>query len=269
MHPGVEASTVDGLRIAFERTGAGPNLVLLPGYVGDGRGTFGPQLDALSDAFTVIAWDNPGSGASDDPPEASTLSDFADWLAALLANLRVDRAHVLGISFGGAVALEFCLRHPTIARSLILAGAYAGWAGSLPPEEVARRLEQALSLADEPPETFVDTVLGSMFSDAVTEDVVEAFALNLRRFHPSGLRTMARAVASADLRDRLAEIEVPTLLLYGSSDVRAPLDVGQAIHASIPGSKLVVLDGVGHVSTLEASERFNSEVRTFLGELAD
>ena len=75
---------------------------------------------------------------------------------------------------------------------------------------------------------------------------------------------MARAYADADLRDVLPSIDVPTLLLYGDGDVRAPLDVAEALRAAIPSSKLVVMQGVGHMSSIEAADQFNTEVRQFL-----
>ena len=67
-----------------------------------------------------------------------------------------------------------------------------------------------------------------------------------------------------DLRDVLPQVQVPTLLLYGDEDVRAPISVGRALHAAIPNSKLVIMHGVGHVSSVEAAEQFNLEVRQFL-----
>jgi len=76
---------------------------------------------------------------------------------------------------------------------------------------------------------------------------------------------MARAVAEADLRDVLPEVDVPTLLLYGEHDVRAPREVAEAIHAGIPGSRLVYLPA-GHLCNVEAAEEFNAEVRAFLQE---
>ena len=75
---------------------------------------------------------------------------------------------------------------------------------------------------------------------------------------------MARALAEADLRDVLRRIAVPTLLLYGDKDVRAPLTVAQDLHLKIPNSTLVVMRGVGHMSSVEAAELFNTEVRGFL-----
>jgi len=75
---------------------------------------------------------------------------------------------------------------------------------------------------------------------------------------------MARSFAEADLRDVFPLIDVPTLLLYGDKDVRAPLNVAEDLHAAIPRSRLVVLPGVGHVSNVEAAEPFTAEVRAFL-----
>ena len=103
----------------------------------------------------------------------------------------------------------------------------------------------------------------TMFSESVPAKALEAFAAALRGFHPAGLRAMARSVAESDLRRMLPTIEVPTLLLYSEADVRAPLNVAEDIHAAIPRSRLVVLPGVGHVSSIEAPERFTDEVRAF------
>jgi pimeloyl-ACP methyl ester carboxylesterase len=82
-------------------------------------------------------------------------------------------------------------------------------------------------------------------------------------FHPAGFRAMARASAE-DLRGALPGIDVPTLLVYGDSDVRAPLTVAESLHAAISGSTLVVLPGAGHVCNIEAPEPFNAVVRAFL-----
>ena len=110
-----------------------------------------PQLEDLSEDFDVVAWDAPGCGGSSDVPAGYRLADYADAVAMLIEALGLDRPHLLGLSFGGGLAIEVCHRHPDLVRSLVLASAYAGWAGSLPAEEVAYRKARALAEIELPP----------------------------------------------------------------------------------------------------------------------
>jgi pimeloyl-ACP methyl ester carboxylesterase len=103
-----------------------------------------------------------------------------------------------------------------------------------------------------------------MFSESAPVEMVDEFAAGISGFHPAGLRAMAQSFAEADLRDVLPRIDVPTLLLYGDADTRAPLAVAENLHALISTSRLVVMPGVGHISSVEAADRFNAEVRAFL-----
>ena len=264
--PAIERIEVDGRPIAFERAGSGgAAVVLLHGYVGDGPATWRRQLEALSDEYTVVAWDAPGAGASADPPESFGMAGYADCLAGFIAALGLDRPHVVGLSFGGALALAFAARHPGIARTLVVVSGYAGWAGSLPPLEAEQRLDQALALSRLPPTQVVDALLPTMFAITPDPATVERFAASLRAVHPQGFRAMARAAAE-DLRDALPDIDVPTLLVYGDRDVRAPSPVPEDLHAAITGSELVVLQGVGHVVNLEVPQRFDDTLRTWLAE---
>lgn len=204
---------VGGLRIAFERAGEGPPLVLLHGGLCDSR-VWHRQLDELSDEFMVVAWDAPGFGRSADPPETFPLPEYADCLAAFVDALSLERPHVLGLSFGGGLALELYRRRPSLPRTLVLASAYAGWAGSLPAEVVAERLESCLREAELPPERFVRDWLPGLLTDAAPAGLADEVVAMMSEFHPVGHRVMARSVAEADLRDVLPRIEVPTLLLY-------------------------------------------------------
>jgi pimeloyl-ACP methyl ester carboxylesterase len=254
---------VDGLRIAYERKGEGPLIVLLHGFVGNSQEWRG-QIDELSDAFTVVAWDAPGSGQSSDPPESFRMAEYADSLAGFVDALDLGRPHVIGLSFGGALALELYRRHPGIPVTLVLASAYAGWTGSLPREVVDQRLEVTLAAADLPPAEFVRALIPTMLSEAAPLEAVDILAAIMSEFHPGGFRTMARALAEANLRDVLPRVDVPTLLLYGDKDVRAPLSVAEDLLTAIPSSTLVVMEGVGHMSNVEAPERFMAEARAFL-----
>lgn len=258
---------VDGLRIAYRRAGQGPPLVLLHGAFSDSR-TWTPQLEQLADEFTVIAWDAPGCGGSADPPETFGRDTYGDCLEGFLRALELERPHVLGLSLGSVLALELYRRRPGIVHSLVLASAYAGWAGSLPPAEVAARTRRAYKDLDRPQAEWVSDYLPTFFSQSVDQEVVDVAETMILESRPAGLGAALRAFAAADLRDVLPTIVVPTLLLYGEADPRAPRHVAEHLHAKIPDSELVFLADAGHDSNLEAPTAFNATVRRFLRQHA-
>jgi pimeloyl-ACP methyl ester carboxylesterase len=257
---------VAGLRIAYQQRGSGPPLLLLHGAVCDNR-VWRVELESLSDAFMVVAWDAPGCGASLDPPEHTRMPEYGDYLAHFIDALGFGAPHVLGHSWGSALALELYRQRPDLVRSLLLVGAYAGWAGSLPPDGVEKRLQFALRTAELRPNAFEPTTMPGLFSDAMPDDRAKELAMVMSEIRPAATRAMAHALAEADLRDVLPHIEVPTLLLYGDADERSPLNVARALHASIPGSTLTVMPGLGHECYLESAQAFEAEVRTFLSRV--
>jgi pimeloyl-ACP methyl ester carboxylesterase len=251
------------LQIAYASAGEGPPLVLLHGGWSDHR-TWRRQLEGLSRDFAVWAWDAPGCGGSSDPPDDWRMSDYADCLAVWLETVGIERPHVLGLSWGGTLALELYRRHPGVPASLVLTGAYAGWQGSLPPEVVSERIERVRRELERPPEEWVGGYIPGFFSDAAPPGLAEEFEAMMRELNPAGTRTMLYAMADADLRDVLPRIRVPALLLYGELDQRSPLSVAQELHARIPSSELVVVPGAGHAACAEKPDAFNDAVRAFL-----
>jgi pimeloyl-ACP methyl ester carboxylesterase len=257
----VEVVRANGLEVAYERAGAGPPLVFVHGAAADSR-MWQPQLEALADEFTVVAWDEPGAGRSSDVPSAFDLADYADSLAAVVEDLDLGPVHLLGLSWGGTVALELYRRRPELVASLILADTYAGWKGSLPAEEVEARvagLKYLLSLsADE----FNPQLPGLFAGDPPAEfiPVLEAIGRDVR---PQSMGTALMVMAEADQRDVLPQITVPTLLIWGELDARSPLYVAEQFEQAIPDAALTVIAGAGHVSNLERPEEFNRAVREF------
>ena len=249
----------NGLEIAYERAGEGPPLVLVHGGAVDAR-MWRPQLAALADEFTVVAWDEPGAGRSSDVPATFAMADYADCLAALIEALALGPAHVAGLSWGGTVVQELYRRHPGLVATLILADTYAGWKGSLPEREVQARVEglrQSLAA-----DTFDPTLPGLFAGDPPSELVLllEEMAADVRR---ESMRTALLVMAQTDQRDLLPRIAVPTLLLWGELDARSPLAIAHELQQAIPNSELVVIPGAGHVSNLEQPEAFNDAVRRF------
>lgn len=257
----MEIIQANGLEIAYERVGGGPPLVLLHGAAVDGR-MWQPQLAALADDFTVVAWDEPGAGRSSDLPQDFRLGDYADCLAALLETLGLGPAHVAGLSWGGTVALELYRRHPQLVATLILADAYAGWKGSLPAEEVIARMDGVQRMLAAPPEDFDPTFPGLFAGDPPADfaPLLEQMAADVR---PQTLDIQLSLMAETDQRDLLPRITLPTLLIWGELDARSPLTVAHQFQQAIPATKLVVIPGAGHVSNLERPRAFNRAIREF------
>jgi pimeloyl-ACP methyl ester carboxylesterase len=257
----VEVVRANGLEIAHARVGEGPPLVFVHGATADSR-MWQPQLAALADEFTVIAWDEPGVGCSSNVPADFGLRDYANCLAALLEAVGLGPAHVAGLSWGGTVVLELYRHHPELVATLILIDTYAGWKGSLPEEEVRARVEGLRQMLAVPAEEFDPTLPGLFAGDPPAEFVplIEEMAADVR---PESVRRQLLLMAEADQRDLLPRITVPTLLIWGGQDVRSPLSVARQFERAIPATKLVVIPHCGHVSNLEQPERVNETVREF------
>jgi pimeloyl-ACP methyl ester carboxylesterase len=259
----VELVRANGLEIAYERVGEGPPLVLAHGAASDAR-VWRPQLAALADELTVVAWDEPGAGRSSDVPADFGLADYAHCLAAVIEALALGPAHVAGISWGGAVVQELYRHHAELVATLILVDTYAGWKGSLPAEEVRARVDATHRALMVPAETFdpARALPGWFAGDPPAEFVplLEEMAATVR---PESLRTALPVMAETDQRDLLPRIAVPTLLIWGELDKRSPLSVARQFEQAIPDAELVVIPGAGHVSNLEQPQRFNEAVREF------
>ena len=257
----MEVVRAHGLEITYERVGAGPPIVFVHGAASDSR-IWAPQLAALADEFTVVAWDEPGAGGSSDVPAAFTLPDYARCLAALIDAVDLGPVHVAGLSWGGTVALELYRLRPDLVATLVLADTYAGWKGSLPAEEVRARAEGVREMVAAGAESFDPTLPGLFAGDPPAEFVplLERMAADVR---PNSMKTALLVMAEADQRDLLARVEVPTLLIWGELDGRSPLTVARQFEDAIPSAELVVIPGAGHVSNLEAPEQFNAAVREF------
>ena len=257
----MEIVRANGLEIAYERVGEGPPLVFVHGAAEDGR-VWQPQLAALADEFTVVAWDEPGAGRSSDLPADFRLADYANCLAMLVEALALGPAHVAGLSWGGTVVQELYRHHPRLVGTLILVDTYAGWKGSLPEEEVRARVDGVLQTLAAPAEEFDPTFPNLFAADPPAEflPLLEEVAAAVR---PESLRTQVLIMGDADQRDLLPRIAVPTLLIWGELDARSPLSVAHEFEQEIPDAKLVVIPGAGHVSNLEQPKQFNQAVREF------
>ncbi len=215
---GMDCVDVEGMRIAYQRAGSGPVLVMLHGAPTDSR-TWRWMLPDLARDHTVIA---------------------------------------------AMLALSLFRNHPDVPASLALVGGYAGWAGSLPPDEVARRLKMFLGMA-ELGDAFDPKSYPGLFSERIPADREAALVAMMREnIRPPTVRAAGYIGAETDLRPVLPTVDVPTLVLHGAADARSPLANAEALHAAIPTSQLVVLPGLGHACVVEDPETCAAEIRRFV-----
>src|SRR5215204_2554479 len=217
-------ASVRGVELYYEEHGRGEPLVLVPGF-GTGLWIWYRQVPAFAERFRTVVFDPRGVARSAAADEPFTMRDLADDLAALLAELRIERAHVLGASFGGFVAQEFALAHPAHTRSLVLCCTSYGGAGHVPPApetlaaiastkglNTAERVRENLLLAFSP--RFVGE------QPAAVERVINLRAENDAPEH-AYLRQLQAAVAF-DAAARVGAISVPTLVITGNADAIVP-----------------------------------------------
>jgi pimeloyl-ACP methyl ester carboxylesterase len=250
--------------IAYRQAGEGPPLVLLHGFLCDSR-CWRTQLEGLSDVFSIFAWDAPGAGASSDPPDSFTVTDWAHCLAGFLDAIGIGPAHIVGLSWGGILAQELYRLYPTRVVGFVFADTYAGWKGSFSESVAQQRLERCRRESWLPPEEFIPVwVPKEFFAELASPDLAEEMAAVVADFHPLGFRLMAQALAETDSTSLLPKIAVPTLLLWGDSDARSPVDVvGAQFRDAIRGAKLVVIENAGHLSNMEQPDEFNAQIRRF------
>lgn len=249
--------------LAWREAGRGPTVVFLHG-LGGSRTAWDPQLRALSDQFRCVAWDMPGYGHSA-PRTPLTFAVIADALAELLDQLKVDRAHLVGESFGGMQAVHTALRYPDRIGRLVLTNTSPafGMNGTDPGDWRRARLEP-LDAGQEPAQ-FASAVLRAISGPLLTGSSLQARIDAFGRISTAGLRAAIECLPTNDVRRELHRVEQSCLVVAGELDEETPPAYAEVLHAGLPRSELVVLPGIGHLAASEAPDRFNELVRSFLG----
>jgi 3-oxoadipate enol-lactonase len=257
------AAEASGVRIAWERRGSGPPLLLVHG-LGYARWGWEPVVDELAEAHEVVLFDNRGIGESDAPLGPYTARMLAEDAIAVLDAAGLERAHVLGASLGGMIALQVALDRPERVDRLVLACTTPGGAGAAPmPEQTVRLMQEAPGLPREVAmRRGVENALAPGADPAVVERIMEH---RLATAQPlAAWVAQAAAGAAFDVWDRVGEITAPTLVLTGDLDVVVDPRNSELLAELIPGARLEVFRGTGHLFFWEEPERFVEVVKEFL-----
>jgi len=257
-----------GAELAYSVQGNGTETVLLIQGLGARAADWGPALPrALAERFRVVLFDNRGTGSSDKPREAWTLDDMTLDALAVLDAVGAERAHVIGVSMGGMIAQLVALDHAARIERLVLLSTNAGGRSAVhpgpemlsvfqpprgtPPEQIMRH---ALELIGAPG-----------WAASHPSEVEELVRLSLEQPTPKyAFSAQLQALLASDRSERVRDIAQPTLVVHGDADRLIPVQNGRLLAERIPGARLEILDGIGHMAMWEAPGKLCRVVLDFL-----
>lgn len=261
-----------GAKIHYSVEGSGPETVLLIMGLGGHATEWGSVFpDDLAKRFRVVRMDNRGIGQSESETRGFTMSDMARDAVAVLDDLGVTRAHVVGTSMGGMIAQTVALEHAERVSRVVLMATTFGGTEAVPPTEAALALFQPIpgeTLAEQRKRS-LHVITGPGFADGnpvLIDDLVQQRV----RVPTSGrvFMTQLDALLQSDRSQRVAQIKAPTLVIHGVDDTLVPVGNGKLLAARIPGARLVLLDHCGHLPHLELPGQCASLITQFLSESA-
>jgi 3-oxoadipate enol-lactonase len=223
------------------------------------------QIPPLSGAHRVIAVDLPGHGRTPPLPGWPRIVDYAEPVAAGLQDLDVASAHVVGLSLGGAVAMQLCLDHPGLVRSLCLINTFPRMSLTLT-AWLKGAVRMSLLLSGRMDDLGA-WVAGGLFPQEGQAVLRREAAARIASTPRRGYLQSISAATRFNVRDRLGEIQAPTLVIASSRDTTVPLRAGRTLAAAIGGARLSLLEGSGHVASVDAADRLNAMLLEFLREV--
>jgi 3-oxoadipate enol-lactonase len=259
----------DGTRIAWDRTGSGPEVVLIHG-LGSSRKRWDRLVPALADAgFSALRLDLRGFGESGPAPGPSGMSEMLDDVRALLEGAGLDRFHLIGHSLGGMISQRLTVEQPERVRSLVLASttSHNGRRASAFARAMVLFSEHGFDrvLSDPELRPRIEPVLREAFPGI--DPPLEMLRIGVEQ--PNAARANAwRACEGFSEKDRLGRVACPVLVLHGSADPLIPLRAGELVRDGIRQAEWIEVAGAGHSLPTERADLFNAAVLDFLARLA-
>lgn len=252
-------------RLAFSEAGVGAPVIFLHG-IGGNRRNWVEQMPAVGRHFRAIAWDARGYGDSEDYPEPLRFPDFASDVGRLLDHLGVPAAHLVGLSMGGRIALDFFEQFPERVLSLGLIDTFAGYDQSFTPaaREKFIELRRKPLLEGKEPRDIAPTVARTLVSSRASPAHIAALVDSMGRLHKESYIKAVEAMTRYERVADLSRVRVPTLIVVGDQDRLTPPGVARDMAAAISGSSLVVIRNAGHLTNIEQPEIFNRVLLDFL-----
>jgi len=223
------------------------------------------QITELARLYRVITPDLPGHGETGPNASTGTVESMARAVSGLIEGLGTTSAHVVGLSLGGAVALQWAIDRPDQVRSLTAVNTFARL--SFARRGLLRMFGRVLLLLTGQMEWLGNWVAGGLFPGTDQRDLRQLAAARIAGNSWRGYLQAALAVTRFDCREGLARIKAPTLVVAGERDTTVPLRPKLELARRIPGARLEVISDSGHVTPIDAADRFNALLLAFLDEV--
>lgn len=250
------------MKLFYETHGTGAPLILIPGFA-SGAWTWAWQAELAND-FRVITFDPRGIGKSPNDVQNPSMATFIADVLAVLDDLKIEKANVLGASFGGFVAMEFAKKFPERLDKLVLACTSAGGANHVRPDiEILRSFTPDANLSiGESIRKFIRPAFNNDFNAEVIEKVCRMREEN--EVSETVYSAQLQVAFSFDFESELNKIEAETLVITGNQDRVVPMPNSLNLAEKLPNATLKVIEGGSHLFFVENADEFNQAIKEFL-----
>lgn len=242
---------VNKMLINYEVTGEGNPVIIMHGW-GQNLDIMYSVVKSLGNDYKVYNIDLPGFGESDEPNYEFTIDDYVSFLNEFININKIKKPIIIGHSFGCRIAIKYAAKSDNV-KALILTGA-----AGLKPKRNARYYVSVYTY-----KFFKQFKDFPFLKHYIREMMENSGSVDYRNSSPIMKKVLINAV-NEDLVDSVAQIKVPTLLVFGANDTATPVWMGEKMNSLIDGSKLVVYDNAGHYAYLERADLFEKDILKFL-----
>jgi pimeloyl-ACP methyl ester carboxylesterase len=263
----MEKVQINGVELAYEIAGAGTPVVLIHGAQGD-QTMFSGLAPALATKYRVLTFDQRGSGLSEKPHTEYSIVQLADDTAALMEHAGFNRAHIVGVSMGGMIALEFALRHSEKTRALVLGCTTPGGphAVRIGGDAFTNAYSTRAMSSEERGRALAEAAFTKSYIEGHPEIVPNMIeARRQRPIDSAALEGRLKAAMRHDVYDRLGQIKCPTLVITGKDDALISWENSRLLAEKIAGAEFVLLEPAGHCFWIEQPEKSRRAMEQFLG----
>jgi 3-oxoadipate enol-lactonase len=254
----------NNINIAYEDCGNGPPLLLLHGFSLD-HTMWSAQVEKLQRSYRLIIPDLRGLGETEDPVQTFSVADMADDAAALLEAVDIPAAAVAGFSMGGYILAQMLVRHPLKVRAAAFVSTQAGADTA---ERAEARVKTMRFVIDEGAKAFAEAFVPQLFSPTYAashpDEVGQTYEV-ISSQRPNSIAMLLDAMRQReDMTPYLKEINQPCAVIGGGSDALISSQAMRDLQEGLPDCKIELINGVGHMSTVEAPDKVSFELDQFM-----